>query len=1472
MRKDIEIQLLEGEHQELWRAEILKFYSLEQFIKFYGQDEFVDTSKNVTLEMVKLADTYAADMTIENSPPSNVAEIRKWIEAIKNNSPIKPCIFLERNEKLFPKQDFVLKTHPNYKYKTREGYSQIAACNTLGKKYIPAFVYRHTRVSAYEMNFDKALPMADFVGIDFAALFQKVQQDKKEKDEKNFNLLKGGSYFEQNEGFVLGKPYGATNAYGEKVTKIKGGVDEISKQGELQLIKDTDQEDEVIDTLVKPMVNDLLENERAEKNIKKALKQSKDRHKKPLKETKEDYELSSFEEIIKSYNSEISVEEIKAWIWYKRQKDAYNDVGVILQKNSGWSKYVISTSEQENYLNRWLKEGIISYYQGNYIPSVLYYAENIYLRQTELLKEKEEILEKFGIEQYERQKSGLENVLPKALNLTDPNIDNRLVIKPISDFARNYKVLELADGTRFNNYYSAQDGNNTASLTSAFAKWLTQQPTGIFQKSDSHTISYSYLNGRTPSGKDKAEKLRKKQNAKMEGDLLFQQFLAEALIAEDQKKIEYLWNSKFNGYAPINYFKIPIGFNCSSTFKNKPLFIRPAQREGLGFLAANGGGCIAYDVGVGKTMTGILSIAHALESGMCKRPLIIVPNQTYKNWLNELRGVVNKKGEVTATGILPQYPINDLYNLGESFLQPLLDEEGKVKEIPVNTISVVTYEGLKRLSFNDDTWSKTGSDFYRILNQGIESQKQATKLQEKIEELMGKGVSESVINIEDLGFDYLLMDEAHIMKKLFTQVKGEISTNGKRSKTEYKITSGVPSAIALKGFMLANYVQRENKFNNIVLLTATPFTNSPLEIFSMLTLIGYHRLQEASLGNLQQFFNHFIQTSIELIINAKLKPERKEIVMGFNNLIALQQLIFQFINYKSGEEANIQRPNKWVLPLTHKTIDGNVTPLSVEEQISTNLSPTAEQSQLMGELERYITGEIDFKDFCHNPTGLEEENEGAEGESTTLDENSLAEDEEEGARILRGITLGRQIAFSPYLFSCHRKGNGSVSYKDFIESSPKLQYVMGCIASVKEYFKKQGEPMSGQVIYSNAGISYFALIKEYLVQELGFKASEIDFIKGGMSARKKELVKEKFLDGQLKILIGSQTIREGINLQNRATDLYNLWLDWNPTDLHQLEGRIWRFGNKYANVRIVIPLVEDSVDTAIFQKLEEKTSRINQIWHRSDRENTLKLEDFNPAELKRGLISNPRKIAEMVLLEQKEILLDEIKGLENQRDELDAILKARDYFQDNIQEIKDAVASYKPLKKNQEERKLETIFKIYGDYLDDEKTPYNYSAKSKLDGVKKSHRQIQQATERVLTPRGLDINFSKEAVVNQLEQEIESKNNVLIAKTDEEAIQILTKEIIEERSKSGIKPKSIADRVTEFASINKIILSEKMIYEGGTEVDEKERPPVISLQKSSNKVLEDMEQVLKDMEDMEKLMIEMEELKAASTSKNKKAA
>ena len=1289
-------------------------------------------------------------------------------------------------------------------------------------------------------------------------------------------LLSGGEWFKRHPEKVLGEAFETTDRFGKPVTRIKGSMDTIIKGINVPALVIPDEAPSVLQSELKEPLEDLINDPEKKKNIERVIYSAKKAQadqvlrklNNPGEETQDGDGTYHFEDILKQYNAGISEDEIRAWIWHKRKTGGFNDEKVILNKKNGWSKYAVPLKEAASYLDGWIKSGIVCYHEGDYIPSVLYYAENIYERQSALLKDKEALIEKFGLDQFNRQWEGLEKVKLPKLTLTDPNLDNRLFIKPDSAFAKEIEVSALADGTTLSVYSRKEKrySNGPVPLVDAFKEWLRSLPKNEFKKSSEWNIITYYLEGSTPARQnDKAEKLRLKQNAKTEGDLFFVRFLAEALTREDQLKIEQVWNAKFNGYVEIDYFKVPVAFTCSSTFKNKPLSIRPVQREGLGFIHAQGSGCIAYDVGLGKTMTGILALAQAMEMGQCKRPLIVVPNQTYKNWMTEIRGLVDK-GEVTLTGLLPQYPINDLYNLGTDYLDPLRDEHGKISPVPEYSISVVTYEGFNRLSFGEETWSTIGQELFAILNQGIDKKREQVQLAEKISEMMGKGIKGGMADIEDLGFDYAIVDEAHAMKKAFTQVKGEVQGDDEsREKGSYEIRSGEPSMTALRGFMISQYILRQNKMRNVLLLTATPFTNSPLEIYSILALIGFQQLEQSGIKNIKQFFDTFIKTSNELVINAKLKPERKEIVLGFHNLIALQQLIYKFITYKTGEDANIQRPNKIVLPLVNRKEGNRIVPLPLKEQISTNLTMTTEQKKYMADVEAYVQGTTDLKHFCVNSIGLEEE---PEDHLTTigqhLDEANLSEDELEGTRILRGLSFARQLALSPFLYACNP--NHNPSYLEYIETSPKLKYVMECISSVKLYHENHDQEVSGQVIYMNAGVHFFPLIKEYLIKKVGFKEDEIGIIKSGMSSAKKEGIKERFLGGEVKIIIGSASIKEGINLQTRSSVLYNCWLDWNPTDLKQLEGRIWRFGNIFANIRIVNPLMEDSIDTFIFQKQQEKSSRINEIWYRANRANTLSLEEFNPGELKMGLITDPHALAELILMSEREKLRDDITGLENQKKVLTEIAEQRDIFNKHIGHIKEVVSTYKPTKEEGQSRSIETIFKIFKDYLDDEKTNYSYQDQMSFDQARKANTALKRGIEQILAPRGLDITFDLKQLTGQMDKEVDHIRKYMEEKTGNEAVKKQAEKIIQERIKKGYTPKSVAERVKEFASLNDEVLSELMVYSNSEDAIEKKTQQLLlgrELESSSDAV-EELEALVMDMEEMDKLLDELDRLNRAA--------
>jgi len=66
-------------------------------------------------------------------------------------------------------------------------------------------------------------------------------------------------------------------------------------------------------------------------------------------------------------------------------------------------------------------------------------------------------------------------------------------------------------------------------------------------------------------------------------------------------------------------------------------------------------------------------------------------------------------------------------------------------------------------------------------------------------------------------------------------------------------------------------------------------------------------------------------------------------------------------------------------------------------------------------------------------------------------------------------------------------------------------------------------------------------LKEYLVTEVGPK-DEIDIIAGATNKNQRIAIQNDFNKGKIKVIIGSEAIQGGMNLQEKTSDLYLLSL------------------------------------------------------------------------------------------------------------------------------------------------------------------------------------------------------------------------------------------------------------------------------------------------------------------------------------------
>lgn len=1290
--------------------------------------------------------------------------------------------------------------------------------------------------------------------------------------------LHSGNYYKNNPSKLLGEIAIVKDRHGKMVQILKG---DISVLKAIDVNTDFDQFKKATDVAVSETSKTIDERLIIDGNngfITDVIKKSiKDVGRKSVKKTKAkevettdtEAKVQSYKDIFEKYNKSITKEELRAYLYYK------NEIGHPLSET--WYELADYNSDDRSKAEKvkeWMQTGVLFYFSGEYLPLPLYASGNIYEKISRIVKTGDNsgadinyIIKNYGKETLEHHlrvlNESFSSVYKNRLILTGNADENSLILKPVSKFCKSFQITETNSSPQFKWWvkadkvdYNKHDGKDyqkkeiaSMSLTESFCLWLVTGKDKISIKGGItfNDIIYFYIERRTkqaPSNLDaeqearwKANLLRTKSLSSSEGNRLFLEFLKEELNLNQKVQIETQWNSQYNNYLKPDFNKIPVAFNLAeSFFGEEPFEVKPEKREAVSYIFNEGSGCLAYDVGVGKSISALMIMEQFIVAGYCKRPFLVVPNQTYKQWLSEIKNA------------LPHRKTNGFFNLGVD-IDIVRDDNNNVIKVDEGSITVLTYEGFAKLGFNSNTESALINELYEILNQGGAeeqmSEKQKAGFYEKLEKLIGKGLKGTNIEIESLGFDFVCFDEAHALKKVFTSVKGEQVEGEKKAKKNYQIQSGTPSDTALKGFMISQYILRNNKFRNVLLLTATPFTNSPLEVFSMLSLVAYQQLDKLGLKNINDFFDNYIDVSNELVINHKLQPQYKEIVKGFNNLPSLQKIVFRFFNYKDGDDVGVVRPNKIVIPYTKKLVNGEIVKLGKDEEITSYIELSPLQKKYMEEVIAYAEGKIELSG---KKAVVEDVDEDEDSNGDSVDESSLDAKAKAGVRALRSMNFCRNIALSPYLYEY--KDVSNPTYKEYINTSPKLKYVMECIKSIKTYHIKNNEPMSGQVIYMDRGLKYFNLIQDYLVYELGFEKHEVGQITAKMDVNKKRLTQDAFLGRKynetlqdyepitdaerIKVLLGSSSIKEGINLQKKSTCLYNCFLDWNPTDVIQLQGRIWRQQNEFMNVRIVNPLMIDSIDIFMFQKLEEKTARINTIWS-SDGRSVLKIEDIDTEEIKMALIKDPIVLAKL----KSEIFTVKLADDKNALNVINKRLE--DYMMNvysinqKVNQIKNIIETYIPAKKDDNIiSQINALISFYkNDYpkdvngkimLSNFDRKYNYADVLKDLKVKDSDisayekpsadwwwksiveakRLVEKENKDLLAVRNINPDEVRDAIEKNKAKTIDIDNELAYLKS-EDYLKKEAEKIIAEREKNKFEIKSIEENVNNFSRLNYLL-------------------------------------------------------------------
>lgn len=1178
------------------------------------------------------------------------------------------------------------------------------------------------------------------------------------------DLLSNGNWFKKYPEKILGKEIEYKVRFGKIATKVIHN-DGLTIQDELNKIDDFIKEIIKENAVSLEQKDKLSKIEQVEKNqVKTKLTKLKENSKifevqnKEIENSSQKSKTMSAEEFSKLYGKDLKTKEIPIWkatnwegiidrskLTFEEENKLHSNPNYIEAEPGKFTHKVLFESgdiadkmqHYENEINRF--EASVKEYDGRIYNDDKGMWEDADPAKLELYKKNLEILESISPEPIPMEKLhfGVLSSLAEEFEVEQINEEGNVEKINLQESFILWATGNTLQSAYSNNsrYWRGGIDFTTANISEEefppdvqwrdIIDYIDKKPVKADKVTGSWRKEESEINAEKAQHKKEAEEKRMARSET--ADKLFDKYLHEGLSDKLKAQVQAEYNRRFNSYIIPDYSKLPLFISGMSRTKGGKNFkLYDQQIKGVSFLSNKGNGLLAYDVGVGKTATGIVANVCQIQNGRSKRPLIVVPNAVYSKWYKDI------------TDLFPNIKVNDLYNLNKESSQKYRNSENPHKlNIEENSISLITYEGLKNITFTDESCeNELFEDFSKLLSEDFAgSSRENAQNAEKIKNVIGSSSqvkNDNYVFFEDCGWDNITVDEAHNFKNLWTVPKPK--TKG-QSNEFAGIPSGKPSSRALKLYAMTQLTQRHNEDRNVFLLTATPFTNSPLEVYSMLSYVGRKRLINSGLYSLRDFCNEFAHTKLELGVNSKGEIDQKQVMKDWKELPALQKILTEFIDKVDGEELKeIIRPKKF----TH------VQPLEMSDL----------QKRMM-EIDTIKMSEI------------------KEGNS---------------AAIITAMNAMRLALVAPALADPVRYCDFDIEIppmNQLVETSPKLKFV--CDSIIDMY---KNNPEKGQFLYLPLGKESHGIIKDYLTEH-GIPKEAVEIINGEINntTDKKYKVTGKFNDPKekCKILIGGKNTSEGIDLNGNSFVMYNCSLGWNPSETIQAEGRIWRQGNQQGHVHCCYPVMNDSIDSVLYQKHDEKRSRINELFNYKDGD-TLNVEEISPEDLKFDLIKDPKKRSKMIMeqgiiekdekgnvifkFEGTNKIQNELNKVESRLKSFDEVYEKRISLKKHLEETNNEIAGLEKNIEDCKDKNLEIPTWCKEELKDNRK--YKESYERQLDTITRKFSTWGIKTEEDLNNFIPDLNKRK----HELEKELKEMKDELPKILEHETVKMMEKKIL----------------------------------------------------------------------------------------------
>ncbi|MFA6083394.1 helicase-related protein [Mucilaginibacter sp.] len=618
---------------------------------------------------------------------------------------------------------------------------------------------------------------------------------------------------------------------------------------------------------------------------------------------------------------------------------------------------------------------------------------------------------------------------------------------------------------------------------------------------------------------------------------------------EDKQFLEKLYNDTYNCYALREYDGSHLTFPGLDLNALKIPALFDSQSNAAWRLIQNNGGLIDHEVGLGKTLTMIISAMEMKRLGIVHKPMILAMKANVREIADTFR-LAYPNAKLLAVGPSDFEPakrkriFHEIKNNNWDCIILTHDQFGKIPQDPEIEKQILEIE-LTNTELDLKAMEESDEDVSREMLKGLEIVKEnlEARLKEAINKINQR--KDTGITFREMNVDHIFIDESHKFKNLtFTTRHKKVAGLGN--------TAGAQKTLNML-FAIRTLQDRADSDLCATFLSGTPISNSLTEMYLIFKYLRPRELERQRISNFDSWAAVYARKTVDFEFTVTNEIKAKERFRHFIKVPELALFYNQITDYKTAIHINLDKPE-------------------IDETL-VNIKPTADQQEFIKRLMQFART----------------------GDARLIGRRPLTKKEDKG-RMLIATNYAKKMAVDMRLIDPEK-------YADNTGNKVNV-----CASNVAEIYHESTQHKGTQIIFCDIGtpktdeFNVYDALHGKLITEYDIPAAQIAFIHNWDSAtRRKELFK-KMNAGDIRILMGStEKAGTGLNVQERVIAMHHLDIPWKPSELEQRNGRGARqrnwlakqfYGNK---VRNFIYAVEQSLDNYKFNLLKNKQIFISQM-------------------------------------------------------------------------------------------------------------------------------------------------------------------------------------------------------------------------------------------------------------------------------------